>query len=130
MRKYPAQIIEGTTVNPAEVHHCRFRTKEEPTFPCNECGQLFFYELSIGTHKTHAHRKDDEDDTHGNGGVKDTAPVSGEKKKDEEDAKLEKGKEILNKMIHKPGSKKKVTKSERKGSGAQKRLKAMKNTKL
>ena len=104
--------------------------KEELTFPCDKCGQLFFHESSIGTHKTHAHRKDDEDNTHANGGVKNTSPVSGEKKKDEEDTKLEKGKQILNKMIRKPGSKKKLTKSERKGSGPQKRLKAMMNTKL
>ena len=44
--------------------------------------------------------------------------------------KLEKGKQILNKIICKPGSKKKPTKSERKQSGPQKRSKAMKNTKL
>ena len=130
VRNYPAQIIEGTMVNSADVYHSQFGTKEEPTFPYDECGQLFFHESSIGTHKIHAHRKPHEDNTHGNGGVKNTSPVSGEKKKDEEDAKLEKGKQILNKMIRKPGSKKKLTKSERIQSGPQKRSKAMKNTKL
>ena len=52
---YPAQIIEETTVNSAEVHVSRFGVKEEPQFPCNECGQLFFHESSIQTHKNHAH---------------------------------------------------------------------------
>ena len=130
MRKYPAQIIEGTTVNPAKVHCSRFGTKEEPTFPCDKCGQLFFQESSIETHKVHAHTKRDEDDENGNGAVKNTSPVSGENIKDEDDAKLEKGRDILNKMIRKPGSKKKPTKSEKKRSVPQKRSKGMKNTKL
>ena len=99
VRLYPAQIIEGTMVNLAEVHRSRFRTKEEPTFLCNECGQLFFHESSIHTHKVHAHGKHDEDDENGNGAVKNTSPDSGENMTDENDAKLEKGREILNKMI-------------------------------
>ena len=130
VRNYPAQIIEGTTVNSADVHCSRFGTKEEPTFPCDECGQLFFHESSIGTHKFHAHGKCDKDDKNGNSGVKNTSPVSGENIKDDDDAKLEKGRDILNKMIRKPGSKKKPTKSERKQSVALKRSKGMKNTKL
>ena len=85
--------------------------KKNQTFACNECGQQFFHESSIGTHKIHAHRKHDEDETNGDGGVKNTSPVSGEKIEDEDDAKLEKAKQILNKIIRKPGSKKQPTKS-------------------
>ena len=130
VRIYPAQIIECTMVNPAEVHLSRFGTKEEPTFLCDKCGQLFFHESSIQTHKVHAHGKRDEDDENGNGAVKNTSPVSGENMTDENDAKLEKGREILNKMIRKPGTKKKPTKSAKKRSLPQKRSKGMKNTKL
>ena len=128
--KYPAQIIEGTTVNPAEVHRSRLWNKEELTFPCDECGQLFFQKSSIQTNKVQAHAKLDEDDENGNGAVKNTSPVSGENMTDENDAKLEKGREILNKMIRKPGAKKKPTKPAKKRSLPQKRSKGMKNAKL
>ena len=55
VKNYPAQIIEGTTVNSANVHISRFGVKEEPQFPCNKCGQLIFHESSIQTHKDHVH---------------------------------------------------------------------------
>ena len=42
-------------VNSAEVHVSWFGVNEEPQFPCDECGQLFFHESSIQTHKDHAH---------------------------------------------------------------------------
>ena len=74
----------------------------------------FYQESSIQTHKVHTHAKCDEDDENGNGAVKNTSPVGGENMTDENDAKLEKGREILNKMIQKPGAKKKPTKSAKK----------------
>ena len=52
---YPAQIIEGTMVNSADVHVSWFGVKEEPQFPCDECGQLFFHKSSIQTHKDDTH---------------------------------------------------------------------------
>ena len=59
VKKYPPQIIEGTTVNSADVHVSRFGVKEEMTFPCDECGQLFFNESSI---RTFAHRASSPED--------------------------------------------------------------------
>ena len=56
VKNYPAQMIEGTMVNSANVHVSRFGVKEEPQFPCDKCGQLFFQESSIQPHKDHAHR--------------------------------------------------------------------------
>ena len=38
------------------MHVSRFGVKEEPQFPCDECGQLFLHESSIQTHKDHTHR--------------------------------------------------------------------------
>ena len=111
VKYYRAQIIEGTTVNSADVHVSRFGAKEEPKYPCNECGQLFFYESSIETHKTHAHRASRDDDTDG---VQNKSAVTEDDKKDEDEEKLEKGRQILNTMIRKPGSKKKPKMSQRK----------------
>ena len=127
VKYYPAQIIEGTMVNSADVHVSRFGTKEEPKYPCDECGQLFFHESSIETHKTHAHRASHDDDTDG---VQNKSVVTEDKKKDEDEEKLEKGRQILNKMIRKPGSKKKPKMSQRKPRSPHKISKGMKKTKL
>ena len=65
VKNYPAQMIEGTMVNSANVHVSRFGVKEEPTFPCDECEQLFFHESSIQTHKDHTHRASSPEHTDG-----------------------------------------------------------------
>ena len=124
---YPAQIIEGTMVNSADVHVSRFGAKEEPKYPCDECGQLFFHESSIETHKTHTHRASRDDDTDG---VQNKSAVTEDNKKDEDEEKLEKGRKILNTMICKPGSKKKPKMSQRKPRSPCKISKGMKKTAL
>ena len=130
VKYYPAQIIEETMVNSADVHVGQFGAKEEPKYPCNKCGQLFFHKSSIGTHKIYAHRASHDDDTDGNDGVQNKSAVTEDNKKDEDEEKLEKGRQILNKMIRKPGSKKKPKMSQRKPRSPRKISKGMKNTKL
>ena len=90
-------------VNSADVHVSWFGVKEEPKYPCDECGQLFFHESSIATHKTHTHRASRDDETDG---VQNKSAVTEDNKKDEYEEKLEKGRQILNTMICKPGSRK------------------------
>ena len=126
---YPAQIIEGTMVNSAKVHVSRFGVKEEPQFPCNECGQLFFHESSIQTHKDHAHRMQASSPEHMDGVQKQSVVTEDDIKNDEEE-KLEKGRQILNRLIHKPGSKKKPKMSQRKPRSPHKTSKGIKKTKL
>ena len=127
VKNYPAQIIEGTTVNPADVHVNCFGKKEKPK--CDECGQLFFNESSIGTHKLLAHRASGEE-THENDGVQKKSTKSEDTKKDEDEEKLEKGRRILNTMIRKQGSKKTSKLSQRKPKSPHKISKWKKNTKL
>ena len=117
-------------VNSANVHVGPFGAKEEPKYQCDECGQLFFHESSIGTHKIHAHKASCDDNTDGNNGVQKKSAVTEDNKKDEDEEKLEKGRQILNTMICKPGSKKKPRMSERKPRSPRKISKWMKNTKL
>ena len=130
VKYYPAQIIEGTTVNSADVHADQFGAKEEPKYLCDECGQLFFHESSIATHKIHAHRASRDDNTNGNDGVQNKSEVMEDNKKDEDEEKLEEGRQILNTMICKPGSKKKPKMSQRKPRSPHKISNGMKNTKL
>ena len=126
---YPPQIIEGTMVNSAEVHVSQFGVKEEPQFPCDECGQLFFHESSIQTHKDHAHRVLASSPEHMDGVQKQSVVTEDDTKNDEEE-KLEKGRQILNRLIHKPGSKKKPKMSQRKPRSPRKTSKGIKKTKL
>ena len=63
----------------------RFGSKEEPEYPCNEYGQLFFHESSIATHKMHAHGASPDEDTNGNYGVENKSEVSEDTKIDEDE---------------------------------------------
>ena len=78
----------------------------------------------------HAHRASRHDDTNGNDGVENKSEVTEDEKIDEDEEKLEKGRQILNTMIRKPGSKKKPKMSQRKPRSPHKLSKGMKNTKL
>ena len=129
VKNYPAQMIEGTMVNSADVHVSRFGVKEEPQFPCDECGQLFFHESSIQTHKDHAHKATASSPEHMDGVQKKSVVTEDDTKNDEEE-KLEKGRQILNRLIRKPGSKKKPKMSQRKPRSPRKTSKGIKNTKL
>ena len=129
VKNYPAQMIEGTTVNSADVHVSQFGVKEEPQFPCDECGQLFFHESSIQTHKDHAHKARASSPEHMDGVQKKSVVTEDDTKNDDEE-KLEKGRQILNRLIRKPGSKKKPKMSQRKPRSPCKTSKGIKNTKL
>ena len=126
---YPAQIIEGTMVNSADVHVSRFGVKEEPQFPCDKCGQLFFHESSIQTHKDHVHIAPASSPEHMDG-VQKKSVVTEDDTKNDEEKKLEKGRQILNRLICKPGSKKKPKMLQRKPRSPRKTSKGIKNTKL
>ena len=90
----------------------------------------FFYKTSIETHKIHAHTKSVYDDTGGNDVVRKTSGVTEDNKKDQDEETLEKGRNILNTMFHKPGSKKKPRMTASKRTSPCKTSKGMKNTKL
>ena len=130
VKNYPPQIIEGTTVNSADMNVAVSGEKEERKYVCDKCGELFFYESSIETHKINTHSKRIEDDTSRNDAMKTTSGLTKENKKDEEEEILEKGRNILNKMIHKPGSKKKPKMPARKRTSPHKTSKEMKKTTL
>ena len=44
VKNYPAQIIEGTMVNFANMDVDVLGEKQEQKYVCDECGELFFYE--------------------------------------------------------------------------------------
>ena len=92
--------------------------------------QLFFHKSSIGIHKIHTHRASRDNNTDGNDGVQKKSAVTEDNKKDEDEENLEKGRQISNTMIRKPGSKKKPRMSQRKPKSPRKISKGMKNTKL
>ena len=129
VKNYPAQIIEGTMVNSADVHVSWFGVKEEPQFPCDECGQLFFHESSIQTHKDHTHKARASSPEHMDG-VQKKSVVTEDHTKNDDEEKLEKGRQILSRLICKPGSKKKPKMSQRKPRSPRKTSKGIKNTKL
>ena len=129
VKNYPAQMIEGTKVNSTNVHVSRFGVKEEPQFPCNESGQLFFHKSSIQTHKDHAHRARVSSPEQMDGVQKKSVVTEDDKKNDDEE-KLGKGRQILNRLILKPGSKKKPKMSQRKLRSPCKTSKGIKNTRL
>ena len=104
--------------------------KEEWTQACNECGELFFFESSIETHKIHAHKKSVDDNTTGDNVGSKTSVVTEENKNDEDEEKLEKGRNILNILIRKPGSKKKLRMTSTRRTSPHKTLKGMNKTKL
>ena len=114
VKNYPAQIIEGTMVNSANMDVDVLGEKQEQKYVCNECGELFFDEGSIETHKTHAHTKSIDEETSGNDAVTKTSGVTEDNRKDHDEEILEKGRNILNRMICKPGSKKKLRMTARK----------------
>ena len=130
MKNYLPQIIEGSTVNSANVKVDAARKKQEREYPCDECGELFFYKSSIATHKINAHSKRIDDNTSENDETKEKSPVSDEKTKTKDDERLQKGRNILNQMIHKPGSKKKPKITPRKRKSPCKTAKDMKKTTL
>ena len=129
VKNYPAQMIKGTMVNSADVHVSRFGVKEEPQIPCDECGQLFFHESSIQTHKDHAHKARESSPEHMDGVQKKSVVTEDDTKNDDEE-NLEKGRQILNRLIRKPGSKKKPKMSQRKPRSPRKTSKGIRNTKL
>ena len=129
VKNYPPQMIEGTTVNSADVNISQFGVKEEPKFPWDECGQLFFHESSIQTHKDHTHKARESSPENMKGEQKKSVSTEDDRRNDDEE-KLEKGRQILNRLIRKPGSKKKPKMSQRKPSSPRKTSKGIKNTKL
>ena len=129
VKNYPPQMIEGTMVNSADVHVSQFGVKKEPQFPCDECGQLFFHKSSIQTHKDHTHKARESSPEDMDGEQKKSVLTEDDTKNDDEE-KLEKGRQILNRLIRKPGSKKKPKMSQRKPKSLHKTSKGIKNTKL
>ena len=129
VKNYPPQKIEGTTVDSANVFVDQYGSKEEPKYPCDECGQLFFHESSIATHKMHAHTASADDDGNDDG-VENKSEVNEDTKIDEDEEKIEKGRQILKTTICKPGSKKKPKISQRKPRSPRKQSKGIKNTQV
>ena len=90
----------------------------------------YFFMKHIETHKTHTHTKSIDDKTSGNDAVTKTSGVTEDNRKDHDEEILEKGRNILNRMIRKPGSKKKPRMTARKQTSPCKTSKEMKNTTL
>ena len=111
------------------MHVSQFGVKEEPQFPCDECGQLFFHKSSIQTHKDHAHRSQASSPEHVDGVQKQSVVTEDDTKNDEEE-KLEKRRQILNRLICKPGSKKKPKMSQKKPRSPHKTSKGIEKTKI
>ena len=130
VKNYPPQKIEETTVDSVNVFVDRYGSKEEPKYACDECGQLFFNKSSIATHKMHAHTARSDDNTNGNDGEENKSEVNEDTKIDEDEEKIEKGRQILKTMIRKPGSKKKPKICQRKPRSPRKQSKGMKNTQV